>query len=172
MGRLAAAYIPRRPTETALYALVRDHLETFVAFARERYERGLPRYGEDELRAYLKCGVFSEGFIRARCDGCGHDLLVAFTLEAAQPLVGRTRQSTYPGLLEPDFTDFHPFKLTRRSPLGPCLPTRVVEGLSDLGPHRLDHLLSLAPRPVGVFAEELLAEIDSSPFHLARVEPE
>ena len=27
-----------------------------------RHARGLPRYVEDELRAYLKCGVFSEGF--------------------------------------------------------------------------------------------------------------
>ena len=51
MARLAAPYAPRRPTETALYALVRDHLETFLAYTREQYERGLPRYVEDELRA-------------------------------------------------------------------------------------------------------------------------
>jgi hypothetical protein len=72
----------RRPTETALYALVRDHLKTFLAYARERYERGLPRYVEEELRAYLKCGVFAHGIVRARCDACGHDLLVAFTCKS------------------------------------------------------------------------------------------
>ncbi len=82
VARLTAAYVPRRPTETALYALVRDHLETFLTFAREQYERGLPRYVEDELRGYLKCGVFAEGFLRARCDACGHDLLVAFTCKS------------------------------------------------------------------------------------------
>jgi hypothetical protein len=30
---LAGAYRPRRPTETVLYALVREHLETFSAGA-------------------------------------------------------------------------------------------------------------------------------------------
>lgn len=79
MASLAAAYAPRRPTETVLYELVRQHLESFLAFTREHYEGGLPRYVEQELRAYLKCGVFSEGFTRAHCDACGHDLLVAFS---------------------------------------------------------------------------------------------
>jgi len=34
---------------------------------------------EAELHAYLRCGVFAHGFSRLRCDGCGHDLLVAFS---------------------------------------------------------------------------------------------
>jgi hypothetical protein len=29
-----------------------------------------------------RCGVFAHGFIRARCDHCGHDLLVAFSCKA------------------------------------------------------------------------------------------
>ena len=64
MSRLARAYEPRRPTETVLYRVVREHLETFLAQTRETYERPLPRYVEAELRAYLRCG---------------HDLLVAFS---------------------------------------------------------------------------------------------
>jgi hypothetical protein len=79
VAALAPAYLPRRPTETVLYGLVRQHLESFLAHAREHYEGGLPRYVEQELRAYLKCGVFSEGFTRAHCDACGHDLLIAFS---------------------------------------------------------------------------------------------
>jgi len=82
VAALAPAYLPRRPTETVLYGLVRQHLETFLAYAREQYDRGLPRYVEDELRAYLTCGVFSEGFARAHCDACGHDLLVAFSCKS------------------------------------------------------------------------------------------
>jgi hypothetical protein len=70
---------PAAPTETVLYDLVRENLESFVAYAREHYDGGLPQYVEREMRAYLKCGVFSEGFTRARCDACGHDLLVAFS---------------------------------------------------------------------------------------------
>jgi hypothetical protein len=79
MSVLAPAYLPRRPTETVLYGLVRQHLESFLAHAREHYEDGLPRYVEQELRAYMACGVFSEGFLRCHCDACGHDLLVAFS---------------------------------------------------------------------------------------------
>ncbi len=71
--------MPRRPTETVLYGLVREHLEPFLVYAREHYDSGLPSYVEAELRAYLKCGVFAEGFTRAHCDSCGHDLLVAFS---------------------------------------------------------------------------------------------
>src|SRR5271155_5089420 len=79
VAALAPAYTPRRPTETVLYALVHEHLESFLAHTREHYDGGLPRYVERELRAYLKCGQFSEGFTRAHCDACGHDLLVAFS---------------------------------------------------------------------------------------------
>lgn len=82
MATLAPAYRPRRPTETVLYAVVRDHLETFLAHARETYEAPLPRYVERELRGYLRCGVFAHGFVRAHCDTCGHDLLVAFSCKA------------------------------------------------------------------------------------------
>ncbi len=79
MSALAAAYRPRRPTETVLYAVVRDWLETFLAHARDTYEAPIPRYVEQELRGYLRCGVFAHGFVRAHCDACGQDLLVAFS---------------------------------------------------------------------------------------------
>jgi hypothetical protein len=62
-----------------LYAVVREWLETFLAHVRETYDAPLPRYVEQELRGYLRCGVFAHGFLRARCDTCGHDLLVAFS---------------------------------------------------------------------------------------------
>jgi hypothetical protein len=79
---LAPAYLPRRPTDTVLQSLVGEHLESFLAHTREHYEGGLPRYVEDELRAYLKCGLFLEGFVRAHCDTCGHDLLIAFSCKS------------------------------------------------------------------------------------------
>ena len=79
MAALAPPYVPRRPTETVLYSLVRQNLESFLAYAREHYDGGLPRYVETELRAYLDCGVFARGFSRCHCDACGHDLLVAFS---------------------------------------------------------------------------------------------
>ena len=54
----------------------------FLAHARETYAAPLPRYVQEELRGYLRCGVFAHGFVRAHCDGCGHDLLVAFSCKA------------------------------------------------------------------------------------------
>jgi len=79
VASLAPAYVPRRPTETVLHQLVRANLESFLAYARANYHGGLPRYVEQEFRAYIRCGDFSEGFSRAHCDACGHDLLVAFS---------------------------------------------------------------------------------------------
>lgn len=79
---LAPPYRPRRPTETVLYAVVRDWLQTFLAHARQTYDAPLPRYVEEELRGYLRCGVFAHGFVHAHCDTCGHDLLVAFSCKA------------------------------------------------------------------------------------------
>ncbi len=79
MGKLAAPYRPRRPEETVLYRVVRRHLETFIEHAAETYDSPLPKYVRNELRAYLRCGIFEHGFSRARCDECNHDLLIAFS---------------------------------------------------------------------------------------------
>jgi hypothetical protein len=79
VARLAAPYRPRKPTETILYGVVRDHLETFLAYARDTYERPLPRYVEREFREFLRCGVFANGFVHCACDACGRELLVAFS---------------------------------------------------------------------------------------------
>lgn len=94
MAMLAPAYRPRRPTETVLYRVVRAHLATFLQHARETYEAPLPRYVERELRGYLRCGVFAHGFVRARCDECDHDLLVAFSCKG-RGVLPQLRWETY-----------------------------------------------------------------------------
>ena len=55
-------YQRREPETTVLHALVRDHLEEFLEHARDTYTRPIPRYVENELRAYLKCGLVRYGF--------------------------------------------------------------------------------------------------------------
>ena len=64
-----------------LHAVVRDHLEGFLADARARSAHGfgVPRHVERELRNYLACGVLAHGFCRVRCADCGFDRLVAFS---------------------------------------------------------------------------------------------
>jgi len=59
--------------------VMREHLETFLAETRARDGGGLPAFVERELREFLSCGVLANGFARFRCDGCGHEILVAFS---------------------------------------------------------------------------------------------
>ncbi len=61
-----------------LYEVVRAELESFLSRARER-DRVVPRFVERELRTYLGCGILAHGFVRARCDACGCERLVAFS---------------------------------------------------------------------------------------------
>ena len=72
-------YQRHEPEATPLYKIVAEHLESFLAEARETHERALPQYVERELREYLKCGILAHGFLRARCRSCGKDLLVALS---------------------------------------------------------------------------------------------
>ena len=65
----AQGYVPRRPEESVLYTIVADHLETFLARARDR-ERIVPRFVETEFRSFLDCGILAHGFLRVRCDDC------------------------------------------------------------------------------------------------------
>jgi len=70
-------YARRRPEQTVLYRLVQQHLETYLALAREGDgdRHAVPGYVERELRRYLECGILAYGFCRARCPACGQDLL-------------------------------------------------------------------------------------------------
>ena len=80
-GRKSEVYRRRRPERTVLHRLVRTHLETYLARAQEAdpLGDGVPTFVEAQFRAYLRCGILAHGFARARCSGCGHDFLVAFS---------------------------------------------------------------------------------------------
>jgi len=78
--RARHTYIRRRPEQTVLHQVVREHLETFLAETRLRGGGGgLPRFVERELREFLTCGVMARGFARFRCSGCKREILVAFS---------------------------------------------------------------------------------------------
>ncbi len=70
----------RDATTPPLHALVREHLETFLArFQDELGGRRLPRHVEQELRGFLACGDPAHGFCRIHCPHCSSDLLVPFS---------------------------------------------------------------------------------------------
>jgi hypothetical protein len=74
-----AHYERRRPEETILHCLVREHLETFLAQVEARTGTDLPGFVKDEFGAFLECGILSHGFLRVRCADCAHEKLVAFS---------------------------------------------------------------------------------------------
>ena len=78
--RSGTAYRRRQPEQSLLYQIVARHLEPFLAGASDLADgRGLPRFVERELRAFLRCGILEHGFVRVHCDTCGGDILVAFS---------------------------------------------------------------------------------------------
>jgi hypothetical protein len=78
---LAAIYRRRAPTATPFYSIVQHPLETFLAdaAAADSHGEGVPRWVEDDFRAYLRCGILAHGFARIRCDACAAERLVAFS---------------------------------------------------------------------------------------------
>ncbi len=79
MPRIASAYAPRRPHDTVLHRLVREHLATFIEHAKTTYAAPLPRYVVNAFERYLACGDFSRGFVRCHGGACAHDVLVPFS---------------------------------------------------------------------------------------------
>ncbi len=79
-GHARSTYVRRRPEDTVLHRVLREHLETFLTEARRRGDgTGLPRFVERELREFLSCGVLARGFARFRCTDCFREILVAFS---------------------------------------------------------------------------------------------
>jgi hypothetical protein len=60
-------YRQRRPENTALHRIAREHLETSLALANRSYPLGdgVPDHAEDEFRSYLRCRVTSASLRRA-----------------------------------------------------------------------------------------------------------
>ncbi len=72
-------YARHRPEQTTLYRLVQQHAARFVAHTEASTGARLPRFVKDEFDAFLECGILAHGFLRLRCDECGHDTLLAFS---------------------------------------------------------------------------------------------
>jgi len=64
-----------------LYRVVREHKATLFAQAEARSAsgRGYPRHVRDEFDNYERCGILAYGVVRARCQTCGDEQVVAFS---------------------------------------------------------------------------------------------
>ena len=76
---LSPVYRPRKPQNTALYRIVQEHLETFLAEPLAHGAPPYPRYVEREFRRLLSCGVPAHGFYRVRCPDCGYERLLGLS---------------------------------------------------------------------------------------------
>jgi len=79
MARSADEDVPRRPHDTVLYGIVREHLDTFLELTKRTYAAPLPKYVVNTFEHDLACGDLARGFVRCRCGNCRHDVLVAFS---------------------------------------------------------------------------------------------
>ncbi len=75
----AVHYERRRPEQTILHCLVREHLATLLAQIQARTGTGLPEFVKDEFDAFLDSGVLAHGFLRVRCADCAQEKLVSFS---------------------------------------------------------------------------------------------
>ena len=74
----ARRYERPRPEKTPLHRVVSESLESWLAW-RDRAERPVPGYVEEEFRGYLECGILCFGFARTLCTGYGQGFVVAFS---------------------------------------------------------------------------------------------
>jgi hypothetical protein len=73
-----AEYERHQPEKTLHHAVILEQLETFLARSQSR-DQYPPRFVDQELRSFLRCGVLAHGFLRLHSEACGHDRLVAFS---------------------------------------------------------------------------------------------
>ena len=80
MAPAVATYAPRDPSQTLLYHVIAEHLETLLAsLTHDPDATGLPTYVQREFYDYLRCGILAHGFLRLGCDTCKHEVLVPFS---------------------------------------------------------------------------------------------
>ncbi|MEX1075053.1 MAG: hypothetical protein WED27_01225 [Pirellulales bacterium] len=60
-------YERRRPEKTPLHKVVSENLESWLEW-RDRSERPVPGYVEEEFRGYLECGILCFGLARTLHD--------------------------------------------------------------------------------------------------------
>jgi len=74
----AFQYERHRPEQTLLYQLIERHWPAFKDMLAAQGKQ-LPNHVTTEFDDYLKCGRLEHGFLRVRCESCGHEKLVAFS---------------------------------------------------------------------------------------------
>ena len=78
----SGVYRSRNPRTTPLYRLVEAYFDEVKGQWEERFERGhgfWRGFVDEQIRRYLDCGLFENGFARIRCPDCHAEYLLAFS---------------------------------------------------------------------------------------------
>ena len=102
-----AAYRARSPRATPLYRLFETHFDEVRGQWEDRFER---RFGfwrgivDEQIRRYLDCGLFENGFARIRCPDCAEEYLLAFSCKTRElcPSCAAKRSAATAALLAED----------------------------------------------------------------------
>ena len=73
------SYERHRPEKTLFYKLIQENLYSFYRQVEQEHNGDLPAFVKKEFSEYLKCGILAHGFLRAQCEKCKHEKLVAFS---------------------------------------------------------------------------------------------
>ncbi len=108
---LKPAYHQHQPDKTLLYQLVKQYYPEFNQLM-EAQGKTLPGYVQKEFDAFLKCGRLEHGFLRAQCDTCHHEKLVAFSCKKRGfcPSCGARRMAESAALLVDDILPHEPIR--------------------------------------------------------------
>ena len=81
-GVIKGVYRPRRPRSSRLWKLMDRWWGRFIGVYDERFQHKYGFLRKEVTKSgdeFLKCGILDFGFARVRCDGCGHEYLLAFS---------------------------------------------------------------------------------------------
>jgi hypothetical protein len=122
-------YERHRPEETTLYKLVQENWLTFQQQVAMDTGHSLPDFVVKEFEEYLRCGILAHGFLRAKCESCNFERLVAFSCKRRGfcPSCGARRMSETAAHLVDSVLPMKPVRqwvLTFPVPIRLCLAVR------------------------------------------------
>ncbi len=118
------SYNRHKPEETVLYKIIQKNWPSFQAQVEEDTGHPLPDFVIREFEEYFRCGILAHGFLRAQCESCHLEHLVAFSCKRRGfcPSCGARRMSeTAAHLVDSVF----PMKNTRQWVLSFPIPIRL-----------------------------------------------
>lgn len=105
-------YNRHKPEETILYKIIQNNWLSFQSQVEQDTGYPLPDFVIKEFEEYLRCGILAHGFLRAQCDSCRDEFLIAFSCKRRGfcPSCGARRMSETAALLVDSILPIKPIR--------------------------------------------------------------